>query len=211
MKENRKVAETVMMLTGYRHSETLNHGRRVALFVEIILKEVKEGMPELMLTEEIQERIVTCAMLHDLGKNALPDRVLYRQGRLNGPETEMFETHTLRGEEMAGMLALLLDRDYITCLKNICRYHHERYNGEGYPDGLKAEEIPFEAQVVGIADAFDDLVSDRLYKHPYTCEDACERIINGECGIFSPRLVNCFLRAKKELARAASDKTMLLL
>lgn len=205
MLEKQKLMETVLMLTGYRQTENIRHGRRVGEYVRILLSEAESAYPEIRLTEEVKERIVLCAMLHDIGKNVLPDRVLSSGGRLTEKEYEYYRTHTLRGEEMAGMLSLVLDRETVECLKNVCRYHHERYDGRGYPDRLSGEEIPFEAQVAGLADAIDDMVSDRLYKYAYTFDDAYERIINGECGVFSLRLIGCFLRAREELMQAVKE------
>lgn len=205
MKENRKTIETILMLSGYHNPEYQLHGRRVGRFAEILLCGAESYFPEISLTKEVQERIAACALLHDLGKNALPDQVLGHEGKLTKREQELFFTHTLRGEEMADTLSLLLDKEYVKCLKKICRFHHERYDGRGYPEKLCAEEIPFEAQIVGIADAFDYMVSSRIYKHAFSCAQAYDGIIHGECGIFSPRLIGCFLHVRPELERAVAE------
>lgn len=205
MKENQKTIETILMLIGYLHSEIIYHSRRVSEFTKIILKEAVNSFPEISLTEQEQECIVTCSLLHDMGENALPDCALFRRGKPGEKEQELYRTHSLRGEEMAGMLSLLIDRRYVDCLKNICRYHHERYDGGGYPDRISGEDIPFEAQIVGLAEAYDEMVSEQLYKHAYTCEEAYERIIHGECGIFSSRMIGCFIRVRKELEQAADE------
>ena len=205
MKENQKTIETILVLIEYLHSEKIHHSRRVSEFTKIILKEAVGTFQEISLTEQEQECIVSCALLHDMGENALPDCVLYQSGKLTDKEQELYRTHPLRGEEMAGMLSLILDKRYVDCLKNICRYHHERYDGEGYPDRLSGEEIPFEAQIVGLAEAFDEMISEHLYKHAYSCDEAYSRIIHGECGIFSSRLIGCFIRVKNELEQAIED------
>lgn len=205
MRENQKVIETILMLVGYRQEEITEHSRRVSAYTRLLLSGAEEVFPEVSLTEERKNCIAVCALLHDLGKGALCDCGLLQKRKPSEKEKEYYYTHTVRGEEMAETLSLLLDADYVECLKDICRYHHERYDGRGYPDGLLGEEIPFAAQVVGIADAFDELVSERFYKHAYSCNDAIGKIVHGERGIFSSRLIGCFLRKKEELIQIVTE------
>lgn len=202
MSESSKMMEMILRLENYNYPGLSNHGMRVAKFTRIILGEVAKSYPELALSEEEQNRIIDCSLLHDIGKKALPEIVKGVGIQAKKDAKSITETHTLRGEEMAEILGIQLSNDYVNCLKDICRYHHERYDGHGYPDGLRAEEIPVSAQVVGLADAFDNMVSERTFKHAMSCDEAYDAITNGEAGMFSPRLISCFLRVKQEMTEA---------
>ena len=136
--------------------------------------------------------------MHDVGKVAIPDNILLKPGKLTADEFEVMKLHTVKGCEIINTISFMNDKEFFQYCYEICRNHHERYDGRGYPDGLKGEEIPIAAQVVSLADVYDALVSERVYKAAYEPEVAFEMIMNGECGIFSPKLLECFRMAKQE-------------
>ena len=126
----------------------------------------------------------------------IDENILNKPGRLTKEEFEEMKKHTLIGASMLKNLELYQDEKLVQIAYQICRWHHERYDGKGYPDGLKGEEIPIAAQVVSIADVYDALTSERVYKSAYTHEKAIEMILNGECGTFSPLMLECLLDIK---------------
>ena len=143
-----------------------------------------------------QLMITTASALHDIGKMGIDENILNKPGRLTKEEFEEMKKHTLIGASMLKSLELYQDEKLVQIAYQICRWHHERYDGKGYPDGLKGEEIPIAAQVVSIADVYDALTSERVYKSAYTHEKAIEMILNGECGTFSPLMLECLLDIK---------------
>lgn len=209
--KSRKMIEIIAMVTEYRNAETLNHGRRVGAFTRILAEYVNEYYAEVDFSAQELECISTCAMVHDIGKIAIPDRILLNEGHLSKAEEALFQTHTLRGAEMVSMLALLQNEMYAKYCYDICRSHHERYDGSGYPEGLKGENIPIAAQIVGLADVYDTLVGERVYKNAFSKEQAFSFILDGECGIFSPRLLECFRKAKKRLEEAADEAPVVVI
>ena len=136
--------------------------------------------------------MVSAASMHDIGKIAIPDAVLNKPGRLTAEEFEIMKTHSLKGCELLQSINEGQDEEYYRFCYDICRSHHERWDGSGYPDGL-AGNIPIWAQVVSLADVYDALTSERVYKAAYTHAQAVSMILNGECGVFNPRLLNSFL------------------
>ena len=129
--------------------------------------------------------------LHDIGKIGIDDKILNKKGKLTKEEFEIMKTHTLIGASILENLEEYQQEPLVQTAYDICRWHHERYDGNGYPDGLKGEEIPISAQVVSIADVYDALVSKRVYKENYTHDKTLEMILGGECGVFNPILLQC--------------------
>ena len=129
--------------------------------------------------------------LHDIGKIGIDDKILNKKGKLTKEEFEIMKTHTLIGASILENLEEYQQEPLVQTAYDICRWHHERYDGNGYPDGLKGEEIPISAQVVSIADVYDALVSKRVYKESYTYDKTLEMILGGECGVFNPILLQC--------------------
>ena len=209
--KSKKMIEIIAMVTEYRNAETLNHVKRVGTFTRILAEYVNEYYAEAKFTPQEIDCISSCAMVHDIGKIAIPDRILLKEGHLTKEEKELFCTHTLRGAEMVSMLALLQNEMYAKHCYDICQSHHERYDGTGYPEGLKGEEIPISAQIVGLADLYDTLVGERVYKNAFSKEKAFYSILDGEYGIFSPRLLECFRKARKRLEEAADEETAVLI
>lgn len=160
--------------------------------------------PDYKLSEGDVETICFSAMLHDVGKIVIPDRILHKAGRLDFNELEIMKNHTRKGRQIFERLMKLTREDsadyaLYKCCAEVCMYHHERYDGDGYPLGLKGDEIPIAAQIVGVADAYDALISERIYKPAYKPEEAFEMIIEGDCGVFNPRLIDLFSMMRMEL------------
>lgn len=175
----------------FRSLESGEHIRRVKFFTRIMLKYLVKYFPEYNLSEEDVEAIVRASALHDIGKIAIPDSILLKPGKLTEAEYEIMKTHSVYGAELLEKFKQDDNQFYRYCYE-ICRHHHERYDGGGYPDKLKGEEIPISAQIVSLVDVYDALVSKRIYKEAYTHELAVQMIKNGECGEFSPKIMECF-------------------
>ena len=135
--------------------------------------------------------ISTASALHDIGKIAIPSEILNKPGRLTDEEFQVMKTHSMVGWQMIADLPGFQDEPLVKIARDICRWHHERYDGRGYPDGLKGDEIPISAQIVALADVYDALTSQRVYKPAFSHEKAVEMILGGECGTFNPLLMKC--------------------
>ncbi len=195
---NSKIIDTLATVVEFRDSESGEHIQRIKGFTEILLNYVVKYYGEYHISEEQVEKIVQASAMHDVGKVAIPDNILLKPGKLTADEFEVMKLHTVKGCEIINTISFMNDKEFFQYCYEICRNHHERYDGRGYPDGLKGEEIPIAAQVVSLADVYDALVSERVYKAAYEPEVAFEMIMNGECGIFSPKLLECFRMAKQE-------------
>lgn len=182
----------------FRSSESGEHIKRVKTFTEIILGYLRKYYPEYKLTQEQVDLIVSASTLHDLGKIAIADNILMKPGKLTNDEFREMKKHTIYGCELLERFKQE-DSEFYTYCYDICRYHHERYDGNGYPDKLAGEDIPIWAQVVSIVDVYDALVSKRVYKMPYAVDEASRMIHDGECGVFSPKILDCFDLAREEL------------
>ena len=168
-----------------------------------LLKQLVQRTDKYPLSKSDITLISTASSLHDIGKIAIDEKILNKPGKLTKEEFEIMKTHTLIGASVLENLELYQNEQLVKITYEICRWHHERYDGKGYPDGLKGEEIPISAQVVSLADVYDALVSDRVYKKAYSHEKAIEMILNGECGMFNPLLLECLVeiqdKVRKEL------------
>lgn len=184
-KNNIRIIDILGTVVEYRNLESGEHVRRVKNFTRILAWQLMKEYPEFGLDEKQVERIASASALHDVGKIAIPDAILLKPGRLTEEEFEYMKSHTLRGCDILNNITGAWDEDYGKVCYEICRSHHERYDGKGYPDALVGEEIPISAQIVSIADVYDALVSERVYKGAYTKEQAFHMIISGECGVFS--------------------------
>jgi len=187
----------------FRSMESGEHIRRVRFFTEIILRYVRKNYPEYQLTDESIKLIVSASTLHDVGKIAIPDSILLKPGKLTSDEFEEMKKHTIYGCEI--IESFKYDDEFYRYCYDICRHHHERYDGKGYPDKLVGEEIPIWAQVVSIVDVYDALVSKRVYKEAYAVDEAVSMIEAGECGNFSPKILECFRLAKADLFHATEQ------
>lgn len=183
----------------FRSSETGEHIRRIKYFTRILLKYLMRYFPKYGLTEEQVAEISRAAALHDIGKIGIPDSILLKPGKLTPEEFETMKTHTTIGCDLLERFRKDEDVEvsefYRYCYE-ICRHHHERWDGNGYPDHLVGDEIPISAQIVAVADVYDALVSPRVYKSAYANNIAYDMIMNGECGQFAPDILECFALAK---------------
>lgn len=189
----------------YRNLESGQHIERVKGYTKILAEHLMKDYPEYGLTSERVEVIVSASALHDIGKIAIPDSILLKLGRLTREEFEYMKAHTTKGAEILNSIKNVWDEIYGKVSYEICRYHHERYDGRGYPDGLKGDQIPLSAQIVSIADVYDALVNERVYKSAFSKEKAFQMIVSGECGVFSPKLLDCFWNARREFEKLAGE------
>ena len=192
---------TIEMLSSVveaRSAESGEHTRRIKYFTRIMLKYLTKYFPKYEVTPEQVDLICRASTLHDIGKIGIPDAILLKPGRLTPEEFEIMKTHSTIGCEILEKSYKDHDNEFYKYAYNICRYHHERWDGKGYPDHLAGEEIPIYTQIVAIADVYDALVSPRVYKSAYANNIAYDMIMNGECGQFAPDVLECFVLAKQD-------------
>ncbi len=203
-KMNDTMIEAMSNVVEFRDMESGQHVKRIRVFTNAIVNEIMRRFPEYGLTPEKVDLITQASAMHDLGKITVPDNILLKPGKLTKEEFEIMKTHTTKGAEMIASFVRLDDADYFNYCYDICRHHHERYDGKGYPDGLKGDEIGIAAQAVSLADVYDALVSERVYKKAFDKETASKMIIAGECGCFAPKLLEAFEAVKGEFAQLAT-------
>ena len=177
----------------FRNGESGMHVLHINRLTEKILECLVQKTDRYHLSYSDRYLITTASALHDIGKIGIDDKILNKPGKLTKDEFEIIKTHTLIGARMLEDMEVYKDEPLIKMAYQICRWHHERYDGKGYPDGLKGDDIPISAQVVALADVYDALVSDRVYKKAYSHEKAMEMILAGECGTFNPLLLECLV------------------
>lgn len=199
------MVDALSSIIEYRSVESGQHILRIRHFTKILLDEVTRCCPEYQLNEQTISIICSASALHDIGKIAIPDAILMKPGSLTPEEREIMKTHASTGFHILESLTDIADKEYLRYAHNICHYHHERWDGKGYPEGLKGDAIPICAQVVGLADVFDALTSSRVYKNAYSVSQAVNMILRGECGVFSPKLLECFKNAVVKLAELAQN------
>ncbi|MDO5136094.1 MAG: response regulator [Eubacteriales bacterium] len=209
-RNNEKIIDILGTVVEYRNLESGEHIARVKGFTQILAESMMELYPECGLTQEKVRLIADASPLHDIGKITIPDNILLKPARLTPDEFALMKTHTTNGAEMIQRIEGAWEPEYARLCYEICRYHHERHDGRGYPDGLKGEEIPLSARLVSIADVYDALVNRRVYKDAYDLDTACEMILTGQCGTFSPELLQCFVhsRARFEELAAGGGSTL---
>lgn len=198
-KNNRLMINILSQVVESRNGETDLHIRRIQLLTEILLQRVEQVTDAYPLDRTEISMIAAASALHDVGKVAIDGTILNKPGPLTPQEYETMKTHTTVGAAILSELKQYQDEPLVKTAYQICRWHHERYDGKGYPDGLKGDSIPFCAQVVSLADVYDALVSERVYKKAYSHEKAIDMIVNGECGAFHPLLLQCLLEMKDKI------------
>ena len=156
------------------------------------------------------ENIALASVMHDVGKIAIPDAILNKPGRLTAEEFEIMKNHAALGEQLLGSIPVLRQSRIYKYACDIARHHHERWDGRGYPDGLKGNEISIWTQIVSIADVYDALSCKRVYKDAFTRERVLEMIRDGECGAFSPQLLEAFFSVEEEISRMYESETLSL-
>ena len=204
-KNNENIINMLGTVVEYRNLEGRMHTARVKGFTKILGTYMMKNYPEYELTEEKINAIAAASVLHDVGKVMLSDEVLLKPGKLTEEEFEYVKSHSIKGYDIVCDIADMLDGEYVQYCKEIVRWHHEKYDGSGYPDGLKKEEIPISAQLVSIADCFESLLSESVYKGAIPFEEAFNMILQGECGMFSYKLLECFRKAKADLENYAQQ------
>lgn len=183
----------------FRNGESGLHVIRIRMITEILLEALIREYPQYGITKDQVALISNSAALHDIGKISIPEDILNKPGKLTTEEFEIMKSHTTIADEMLKNIKFGQNDILIKYCKEICRWHHERWDGNGYPDGLKGNEIPISAQIVSLADVYDALVSERVYKPPFSHDAAVQMIVNGECGNFNPDLIKCFLKVETDL------------
>ncbi|MCM1495381.1 MAG: response regulator [Bacteroides sp.] len=197
LRENNEfMIDSLSSVVEFRSAETGEHTRRIKYFTRIMLKYLMQYYPKYGLTPEEIDKIARASALHDIGKIGIPDSILLKPARLTPEEFEIMKAHTTIGCDILEKSYRNRSSDFFRYCYEICRFHHERWDGNGYPDHLVGDEIPLSAQVVAVADVYDALVSPRVYKSVYANNEAFDMIMNGECGQFSPDILECFQLAK---------------
>lgn len=196
---NNRLIEVLSSVVESRDVESGNHIQRIKSLTKILLISIMENYPEYGLRDEQIEIMSSAAAMHDIGKIAIPDSILLKPGRLTKEEFEVMKEHSVRGCKIINSAAAIQDEEYYKYCYDICRHHHEKYDGKGYPDGLKGDDISIVAQVVSVADVYDALISKRCYKDAYGEEKVFDMILNGECGIFNPKLIDCLKKERIKL------------
>ena len=188
-----------------RNGESRDHVQRVAQLTSMLLAGLAQKTDRYPLTREMRRTIATAAALHDIGKMEICEDLLHKEGPLTEAERRTLQSHTLLGAQMLEEQPECRDDAFARTAYNICRWHHERYDGGGYPDGLQGEQIPIEAQVVGLADVYERLVSRPVDGHARTHSEVVQMICTGVCGAFNPLLLDCLQAVEAEIARAMQD------
>ncbi len=189
--QNAMMIEILSNIVEFRNGESGLHVRHVRLLTEMLLDHLMDKTDRYGLTRNDIVLISNASALHDIGKISIPSEILNKPGRLTKEEFEVMKSHTVIGGQMMDDLPDYQTEPLVKVAREICRWHHERYDGRGYPDGLEGESIPIAAQIVALADVYDALTSARVYKPPFSHEKAVEMILNGECGVFNPLLLEC--------------------
>lgn len=202
-KNSRMLISVLSEIVEFRNGESGTHVLNINTLTTMILEQLVKKTDKYHLSWSDRMLISTASSLHDIGKIGIDEKILNKPGPLTPEERKIMEKHTVIGADMIASLQMYEDEPLMKVAYQICRWHHERYDGKGYPDGLKGEEIPISAQVVALADVYDALTSERVYKKAYSHEETVQMICNGECGTFNPLLLECLCEIqdhiKKEL------------
>ncbi len=200
-KDNRLMIEILSHIVEFRNGESGLHVLHVHTITEILLKALRKKTDKYPLTQQEITLICNASALHDVGKISIPSEILNKPGRFTPEEFEIMKGHTVEGAKMLKDIPFRGNEPLIKIGYQICRWHHERYDGRGYPDGLKGEEIPIAAQAVSLADVYDALTAKRVYKPAFSHEKAMEMILHGECGAFNPLLLECLEESQEQLKK----------
>lgn len=188
----------------FRNGESGMHVMNIGTLTEILLNQISKKDDKYYLPYAERDLIVKASALHDIGKISIPEEVLNKPGKLTDEEFEAMKQHTVIGYQMLSDLGFQ-DEPLVKVSREITRWHHERYDGRGYPDGLKGNEIPLSAQIVSLADVYDALTSERVYKPAFSHEKAIQMILNGECGAFNPLLLECLVEAQDAIRQGLAQ------
>lgn len=188
----------------FRNGESGMQVMNIGTLTEILLNQISKKDDKYYLPYAERDLIVKASALHDIGKISIPEEVLNKPGKLTDEEFEAMKQHTVIGYQMLSDLGFQ-DEPLVKVSREITRWHHERYDGRGYPDGLKGDEIPLSAQIVSLADVYDALTSERVYKPAFSHEKAIQMILNGECGAFNPLLLECLVEAQDAIRQGLAQ------
>ncbi len=203
-KNSSLMVEILSGIVEFRNGESGLHVIHIRTMTDLLLRYMeKKHLMRYPVKHEDIPLIGTASALHDIGKIGIPNKILNKPGSLTREEFEIMKTHTLLGADMLKNLPCHQDEPLMKMAYEICRWHHERYDGRGYPDGLKGDEIPISAQIVSLADVYDALTSERIYKKAFSHEKAVKMILDGECGVFNPILLECL----KNLSERIREET----
>ena len=191
----------------FRNGESGAHVRHIRIITELLLRRLLEISSRYSITAEQQDMIPLASALHDIGKIGIDEKILNKPGRLTPEEFEVMKTHSMLGAKMLHDLDNFAEQPLLQTAYEIARWHHERWDGRGYPDGLKGDEIPISAQLVSLADVYDALTSERCYKKAFSHEKAVQMILNGECGAFNPLLLQCLTDMQTDLKVQLQQRT----
>ena len=191
----------------FRNGESGAHVRHIRIITELLLHRLLEISSQYPITAEQQDNIPLASALHDIGKIGIDEKILNKPGKLTPEEFEVVKTHSMLGAEMLHQLENFNEQPLLQTAYEITRWHHERWDGRGYPDGLKGDEIPISAQLVALADVYDALTSERCYKNAFSHEKAVQMILNGECGAFNPLLLQCLTDVQTDLKVQLQQRT----
>ena len=183
----------------FRNGESGAHVRHIRIITELLLHRLLEISSNYSITAEQQDMIPLASALHDIGKIGIDEKILNKPGKLTPEEFKVIQTHSMLGAKMLHDLDQFAEQPLLQTAYEIARWHHERWDGRGYPDGLKGDEIPISAQLVSLADVYDALTSERCYKKAFSHEKAVQMILNGECGAFNPLLLQCLTDIQADL------------
>ena len=191
----------------FRNGESGAHVRHIRIITELLLHRLLEISSQYPITAEQQDNIPLASALHDIGKIGIDEKILNKPGKLTPEEFEVVKTHSMLGAEMLHQLEGFNEQPLLQTAYEITRWHHERWDGRGYPDGLKGDAIPISAQLVALADVYDALTSERCYKKAFSHEKAVQMILNGECGAFNPLLLQCLTDVQTDLKVQLQQRT----
>ena len=198
-KDSHMMIDILAHIVEFRNNECGMHVVNVQSFTEILLRQLIKKTDKYEISENDINLITNAAALHDIGKLSIPDEILNKPGRLTPEEFNIMKSHSAVGSDMLAGLPFHSSEPLVMTGYAIARWHHERYDGRGYPDGLKGDEIPISAQVVALADVYDALTAYRCYKEAFSHEKAIEMITGGECGAFNPLLIECLIECQDQL------------
>lgn len=204
-KNNRMMVGILSQIVEFRNGESGPHVLHIQTLTRLLLERLVQKTGQYGLSWSEQYMISMASALHDIGKIGIDEKILNKPGKLTKEEFDIMKTHTLIGAAMLENLKMYQGEILLEVAYQICRWHHDRYDGKGYPDGLVGEEIPISAQVVSLADAYDALISDRVYKKAYSHEQAVKMILNGECGAFNPVLLECLTDIQDHLKEVVNS------
>ena len=202
---NDRITKLFGTMVEYRNLEGGNHVSRVQAYSRILAEQVRTDYPEYGLTPRLVDIITTTSALHDVGKIMIPDHILLKPGKLTDEEYEVMKSHSIAGYDVMEIAGGAWDEEYLKVSREMTRWHHEKYDGKGYPDHLVGDDIPISAQIVSLADCYDSLTTDSVYREAFSLEEAYYMIRKGNCGVFSPKLLMVFAKVKEAMEQVAVE------